>query len=115
MPPFFPADVGELYRIADQISRHADTARAAASGLAAAVAHDRWRGIASDVFSAEAADVLRRLRTAAGRLDDAADALRRHAERVTGLIHQAERLCADAARLGETAVDVAGAVVKAVF
>jgi uncharacterized protein YukE len=115
MPPFFFVDVGELYRIAGQISRHADATRGAASSLAAAIAHDRWRGIASDVFSAEAANLLRVLRSAAGRLDDAADALRRHADRINGLVHQAERLCADAVHFGEAVVDTAGAVIQAVF
>jgi hypothetical protein len=100
MPPFFFTDVDELYRIADRISRHADAARAAAGGVASAIAADRWRGIAADTFAAEATNVLHDLRSAAGRLDDAADALRRHANHIQG--------CVDAVRRGYADVLIAG-------
>lgn len=111
MPPFLVLDVSELYRIADRIARHADAVRAAAGTLAAAIANDRWRGIASDAFSAEATSVLRDMRAAADRLDDAADALRRHAGRVDALLAEAKRIVDDVVGVGASAVhDVAQAV-----
>ena len=85
MPLFF-ADPSELYAIADRISRHADSVRSSATALAAAVTNDHWRGIASDVFSAEARSVLSDMWACAGRLDNAADALRRHARRVEAVL-----------------------------
>jgi uncharacterized protein YukE len=80
------ADPGELYAIADRIARRADAVRASAATLAAAIATDRWRGLASEVFAAEARSVLTDMRACARRLDDAADALRRHARRVQGVL-----------------------------
>jgi hypothetical protein len=87
MSPIF-ADPDELYAIADRIARHADAVRSGASLLAAAIANDDWRGIASEVFSAQAGSVLRDMLACARRLDDAADALRRHASRLQGVFGQ---------------------------
>jgi uncharacterized protein YukE len=105
MPPFFLLDVSELYRIADRISRHADAVRNAATALATAIAHDGWRGIASDVFAAEAGRVLGDMRVCAGRLDDAADALRRHAGQVSGVLDEARKLWDGVVGAGEAVVD----------
>jgi uncharacterized protein YukE len=80
------ADPGELYAVADRIARHADAVRRTATTLAAAIATDRWRGLASEVFAAEAGSVLKDMWACARRLDDAADALRRHARRVQGVL-----------------------------
>jgi uncharacterized protein YukE len=80
------ADPGELYAIADRIARHADAVRSNATALAAAIAHDRWRGIAAEVFAGEAGRLLKDMWACARRLDDAADALRRHAGRVQALL-----------------------------
>ncbi len=105
MPPYLLIDVSELYRIADRISRHADAVRTTTTTLTAAIAHDRWRGIASDVFAAEAGRVLRDMRVCAGRLDDAADALRRHAGRVSSALDEARKLWDTVGAVGEAVVD----------
>jgi uncharacterized protein YukE len=105
MPPFSLIDVSELYRIAERISRHADAVRTSATTLAAAVAQDQWRGIASEVFAAEASRLLRDMRVCAGRLDDAADALRRHAGRVSGLLDEARKVWDSVVGVGEAVVD----------
>jgi hypothetical protein len=79
-------DPGELYAIADRIAGHADVLRSRATALAAAVARDNWHGIASELLAAQARGVVEDMSACARRLDDAADALRRHAGRVQGVI-----------------------------
>lgn len=98
------ADVDELYAIADRISRHADTVRSGSASLAAAVSTAAWRGVAADVFDAEARGVMTDMRACAARLDDAADALRRHAGNVHGML---DRLLGWWHDLEHTAGDVA--------
>jgi uncharacterized protein YukE len=106
------ADPGELYAIADRIARHADAVRRNATTLAAAIANDRWRGLASEVFAAEAGSVLKDMWACARRLDDAADALRQHASRVQGVIDFVKRVWDDIEGLGATVVrDVGGFLV----
>ncbi|MFN2518123.1 MAG: hypothetical protein ABR604_03615 [Jatrophihabitantaceae bacterium] len=95
---------GELYAMADRIARHADAVRSNAAALAAAVANDRWRGVAAELFSAEARSVLTDMRAGARRLDDAADALRRHAGRVQGLIDLVKRAWDELESRGEDLV-----------
>lgn len=85
MPPIF-ADPRELHTIADHIARHADAVRSSAVALAAGIAGDRWRGVAAEIFAAQAGSVLSDMRACARRLDDAADALHRHAGRVQGAL-----------------------------
>jgi uncharacterized protein YukE len=97
------ADPVELHAIADRISRHADAVRSNASMLAAAIATDRWRGLAAQVFSAQAGSVRKDMWACAGRLDDAADALRRHARRVQGAL--------DFLKLGVAGVEGWGATI----
>jgi hypothetical protein len=81
----FLPDPSELYAVADRISQHAAATRARAFRLGAAVGAVDWRGLAATAFRAEAEVTLAALRSAAGRLDDAAAALRRHAGRVGAL------------------------------
>lgn len=103
------ADPRELYAIAGRVSRHAEAVRANAMMLAAAIAHDRWRGIAADVFAAQADSVLKDMWACSRRLDDAADALRRHADRVQGLLDFVSRAWDDVEGWGAAIVgDVAG-------
>lgn len=102
------ADPSELYAIAGRISRHAEAVRSSAAALAAAVTNDHWRGMASDVFAAEARSVLADMRACAGRLDDAADALRRHAGRVHGVLGEFKRMWHDVDRFGEAVVHDVG-------
>ncbi|MEP7178437.1 MAG: WXG100 family type VII secretion target [Pseudonocardiales bacterium] len=105
-------DPAELYAIAERIGRHADAVRSNASGLAAAIAAERWRGAAADVFAAEAGSVLKDMRGCGRHLDDAADALRRHARRVQGVLNLVRRALADAEGLGAAVVrDVGGYLV----
>jgi hypothetical protein len=79
-------DPAELDAIADRINRHASAARARAEHLGRAVAGADWRGLAADAFHGEAHVAISGLRSAAGRLDDAADALRRHARKVGAIV-----------------------------
>ena len=106
------ADPVELYAIANRISRHADAVRSNATTLAAAVATDRWRGFAANVFAAEAGSVLKDMWACARRLDDAADALRRHARRVQGALDFLKLAVADVEGWGAAVVhDVGGLLV----
>lgn len=89
---FLIGDPDELHAIADRITRHADAVRVSAGTLAAAVAGDHWHGFASDVFDAEAAALMHAMRACAARLDDAADALRRHAGRVQAVLDEVKRV-----------------------
>jgi uncharacterized protein YukE len=98
------ADPGELYAIADRIARHADAVRRTATTLAAAIATDRWRGLAAQVFAAEAGSVLKDMWACARRLDDAADALRRHARRVQGVLDFVKHAWDDVEGLGTAVV-----------
>jgi hypothetical protein len=91
----FLPDPAELDAIADRINRHAVATRARAAHLGCAVATAHWHGIAADAFHAEAHTAISALRSAAGRLDDAADALRRHARRVGGLLDDLKGLGLD--------------------
>lgn len=75
-------DPAELRAIADRIGAHAAAARARAHALGRETAELPWRGRAADVFGGSVAEVVGDLRLAAARLDDAADALRRHATRI---------------------------------
>jgi hypothetical protein len=84
----FLPDTAELVEIADRISRHAASTRARALQLGSAMAAADWHGIAADAFSGEAHVAIAALRSAAGRLDDAADALRRHAGRVAAVVDE---------------------------
>jgi uncharacterized protein YukE len=107
------ADPSELYAIADRIARHADAVRSSAMALAVAVANDHWRGVASTAFSAEAGTVLSDMRACAGRLDDAADALRRHAGHVQGALGELARMSHQLERFGESVVhDVGGVLAR---
>jgi WXG100 family type VII secretion target len=96
------ADPADLYAMAERISRHADALRSNATLLAVAVAKDGWHGSASDVFSAQAHRVLQDMRACARRLDDAADALRRHAGRVQHAFEQIRRWWHDVEQTGES-------------
>lgn len=94
----FLPDPGELYAVADRISQHAVATRARALRLSTAVGVLNWRGVAATAFQAEAQIAVAALRSAAGRLDDAADALRRHATRVGAVYEDAKHLGADGLR-----------------
>lgn len=90
--PLLP-DPAELRGIAGRIAAAAGAARAEANHLQAAVARVRWHGAAATAFELLAGDVIGGLRRSADRLDDAGDALRRHAdnvERTFGLLLHAE-------------------------
>jgi hypothetical protein len=93
-----PAD---LTAIADRIAAHAAATRERALRLDHAVAATGWSGAAAAVFDAEAHVAGAALHGAAGRLDDAADALRRHAARVNALLD-------DLADLARSGLDLVG-------
>ncbi len=100
----FLPDPAELDAVADRISGHAAATRGRALRLGAAVASADWRGFAAATFRAQAHVAVSALRSAAGRLDDAADALRRHAGRLSVLYADFENLGFDSLRLLEDAV-----------
>jgi biotin carboxyl carrier protein len=78
----FLPDPAALYATADRIARHAEELRARATRLVAAAAHARWHSPAARAFRQDVAGIAEQMRHAAGRVDDAADALRRHARRI---------------------------------
>jgi hypothetical protein len=86
--------------MASRIGAHADAARAEARRLDATVARLRWDGTAAAAFLLLAGDVIAGLRTSADRLDDAADALRRHAANVAAALESLVRGATDAVCLG---------------
>jgi uncharacterized protein YukE len=102
------ADPSDLYAMAERIARGADAVRSNATMLAAAIATDRWRGLASEVFAAQAGSVLKNMWACARRLDDAADALRRHAHRVQGVLDFVKHAWDDVEGWGATVVRDAG-------
>lgn len=75
-------DPGHLYATADRIARHAEALRTRAGLLCAAAFRAHWHSAAAAAFRAEAEGLARQMRHAAARIDDAADALRRHARRL---------------------------------
>jgi hypothetical protein len=97
-------DPADLNAIADRIAGHAAAARDRAGRLDQAAANADWSGVAADAFAAQAHVASGALRSAAAGLDAAADALRRHAERITGLV-------AAAARYGMSELRMAGNLV----
>lgn len=101
---FFLPDPAELDAVADRISSHAAAARARAWRLGASVAAVDWRGVAATAFRGEAHVVVSGMRGAAGRLDDAADALHRHAARLRPLVRDATMLGIDGLRTAEDLV-----------
>jgi uncharacterized protein YukE len=101
------ADPGELRAVADRIARHAAAARAQAGAIGAHLAQPGWAGVAARAFHTHARALMRDLRRAAQRVDDAADALRRHAANVEHALAGLARLAADGVDLG---VDVAHTV-----
>lgn len=89
----------ELAALADRINGHAAATRARALHLGTAVATADWRGIAASAFRAEAYVTIAALRSAAGRLDVAADALRCHAGRVSVVYDDLTDLGVDGLRM----------------
>lgn len=75
-------DPSELYATADRITRHAEALRARSSRLIASAAQARWHSTAATAFRDDVAEIAAHMRIAAGRVEDAADALRRHAHRI---------------------------------
>jgi uncharacterized protein YukE len=120
---FDPAD---LDAVADRINGHAAATRARALRLGMAVAAAEWRGAAAAAFGAEAQLTISAQRGAAGGLDDAADALRRHARRacvlyddlkglgldglqtLTDTVARPDRLVSDGRRLLSDGADLVG-------
>jgi uncharacterized protein YukE len=93
-------DPAELNAIADRIAGHAAAARDRAARLDGSIAGVGWRGPAAAAFLVQAQFATGSLRGAASRLDDAADALRRHAARVGAMV-------GDLARVGIAGVNLA--------
>ena len=101
----------EMLAVADRITAHAHATRDRAAQLGAAVSGAHWRGTAADAFYGQANVLISGLRSAADRLDDAADALRRHAYRVLDRLHQLAELSRDLGSVGGDVVRGAGDMV----
>jgi len=86
---FLIPDPAELRALAGRVAHAADTARACADRLGWAVAATGWHGRAARAFAVQAEVAIGGLHTAAGRLQDAAEALRRHADHVDDVLHVA--------------------------
>jgi hypothetical protein len=80
--PSLIADTADLHRRATHIRGHAAAVRHLAAQLARQVDAVHWDSAAAGMFRAQAHGVAAMLRHTADRLDDAADALDRHAARV---------------------------------
>jgi uncharacterized protein YukE len=90
-------DPAALETVARHITGHADDLRGRASRLASAAETVRWRSPAAAVFRGDVCDLASAYRRAAGEVDDAAHALRRHAAAVRhaeAAIRAAERAVA---------------------
>jgi hypothetical protein len=96
---FLLPEPAHLFAVADRIGDHASASRHRAAHLGAAVSAAGWHGIAADAFHAQAHSALATLRSSAGRLDAAADMLRRHAARVRAVSDDIERATLDGLRL----------------
>jgi hypothetical protein len=79
-------DPSELRAIARRISDHAGRVRTQATTLSAAVQTAHWYSPAANQFRDRAGAISATMIRAAGELDDAADAMMRHADRVSGLL-----------------------------
>lgn len=87
-------DPAALETVARRISNHADDLRSRASRLVAAAEAVRWRSPAATSFRTEVRHLALAYRRSAGEVDDAAQALRRHAaavRRAEAVVRAAER------------------------
>jgi hypothetical protein len=89
-----------MLALADRIAAHAQATRHRAGQVGAAVGAAQWRGTAADAFYGQANILISGLYSAAGRLDDAADALRRHAYRVLEQLQQLAQFTHDLGSFG---------------
>jgi hypothetical protein len=99
--------VDDLNALADRVDAHAQHARGNASWLDGKLAALDWHGIAADAFFGQAGFIVRGLRTSAARLNDAADALRRHAAQAERTWQAAQRIAHDAGGVAKDDIDIA--------
>src|SRR4051794_11395618 len=104
MPPTF-ADPLELRALAGRLNHHADAIRRVRDRAGAASRRDGWHGAAAVAFVAVLSPALASTTRAAVRIDDAADALRRLATAVEGLLEDVRRAAHD----GIALLDAGGA------
>ncbi len=98
-------DTGALHDIAHRIRTEADTVRAGVARLGTATAATRWRSSAADAFRARAETLGRSLLATAAALDQAADALDRHANQVGDLVAASLALMKTGLAEGERALN----------
>ena len=108
----FLPDPGELRVLAARIDQHAHAARARADRLGFAIADAGWHGRAARAFEAQAHVALVGLRQAAGCLDNAADALRRHAGNVGAVVGALEAATRAGLLTGEELLAQSGTVLR---
>lgn len=99
-------DPAEMRAIADRIAAHAAATRAHADRLGRRVQYTEWHGGAADTFRTASDFVLANLRRSAGRLDAAADALRRHAAQVQEVLDRLQQLTGDLSGLAGDTTDL---------
>jgi len=107
----FPGDPAALDATARRINHHADDLRARACRLAAAADGVRWHSTAAGEFRRDVRGLAGGFRRAADKVDDAADALRRHAatvRQVRAAIRATEHAAASAVHGIEHAAHVLG-------
>jgi hypothetical protein len=113
------ADPGELRAIAHRIARHADQIRDQAAELVRAADAARWHSCAATACRQRVQAIATDLRRAAGELDDAAAAMLRHADRVSGylefmkhevqaVVDGVEHAASSALQVGESALHAFG-------
>jgi hypothetical protein len=94
-------DPATLETVARHISGHGEDLRGRASRLVAAAENVRWRSPAATTFRGDVHDLAVAFRRAAGEIDDAAHALRRHAaavRRAEAVVRAAEHAATAAVR-----------------
>jgi len=110
----FLPDPDELRALATRIDQHAGAARARADRLGFAVAGIGWQGAAARAFQGQALVVIVGLRSAAGRLEDAADALRRHADNVGTVIGALEAVARAGLLTADELLEQSGTVLRGI-
>ncbi len=107
----FPGDPAALDAAARHINHHADDLRRRAGKLAATADGVRWHSTAAGAFRRDVRGLAGGFRRAADNVDDAADALRRHAatlRQVRAAIGAAEHAAACAVHGIEQAAHILG-------
>ena len=100
-----PGDPDQLYALASQIASEADAVRERAHTLSRNAAEVQWKSSAAETFRARVADDVRAVQHCAAGLDEAAGALRHHADAVRDRLQVLREAAERAERAAEDVVD----------